>query len=259
MNSRLANLALRLAKFALVVCCLCASRESLEAQALSGRVVTAGTLDPIPGGFVQAFLPDGTRIGAGISDADGSFHVPLDRAGGPIQVRVDAFSYESGSIDVERVLPNEILTLADFVLRPDPIDLGQLRVDAERHRLDPGREWVRRNQLHGTGTFLAGAIIAKDAPGSLGGYVAGRTKLRARYDVRGQATLTNPAGMSPCVQIMVNRWPLGQTIYRSIDEIPVGHIAAIEIYENERDRPPGYYFEGNHECGLIQIWLWNSW
>ncbi|MND09416.1 hypothetical protein D3C83_327200 [compost metagenome] len=47
--------------------------------------------------------------------------------------------------------------------------------------------------------------------------------------------------------------------YRSIDEIPKSAIAAIEVYEDYKDRPPGYTWEGHPDCGLIQIWLWNAW
>ncbi len=86
----------------------------------------------------------------------------------------------------------------------------------------------------------------------------GREGRPARRGMTDGRRLTR-AGGSCALKQLVNRWPLERTNYRSIDEIPAESIAAIEIYESERDRPPGYYFEGKHECGLIQVWLWNSW
>ena len=248
-----------LAALALFLACVAAS-GSLQAQVVSGRVVSVDSLSVIRSAFVQIFDTEGLRIGTALSNDEGRFEVRLERPGGPFRLQVDAFGFTRETREVPPLRADESVTLEDFVLDPAPIVLNELSVEVEPTRRTTGREWVRRNQLHGTGTFLAGALIAVDAPHSLGSYIADRTELWVRYNARGQPLLDNPRGaMSRCVDIMVNRWPLDRSGYRSIDEIPAGNIAAIEIYENDRDRPPGYYFEGRPGCGLIQVWLWNSW
>jgi hypothetical protein len=231
-----------------------------HAQVLEGRVVSVDTLSVIRGAFVQVYAADSVRVGAAMTDAEGRYEIQLQRPGGPFIVRVDAYGFHRDSLSVAKVRADERLTLEDFVLDPAPIVMDQVSVEVQQSRRTPGREWVRRNQLHGTGTFLAGITIATDAPHSLGDYIADRTRLWVRYDARGRPTLVNPAGsMSRCVEVMVNRWPLSRTGFMSIDDIPHEDIAAIEIYEHDRDRPPGYSFEGRQGCGLIQVWLWNSW
>ena len=230
-----------------------------QAQAISGRVVSVDSLSVIRGAFVQVYASDSVRVGAAVTDADGRYEVELRVPGGPFQVRVEAYGFARDSASVEQVGPGERLALEDFVLDPAPIVMEQVSVEVERSRRTPGREWVRQNQLHGTGTFLAGITIATDAPHSLGDYVADRTRLWVRYDARGRPTLLNPGGFSRCVDVLVNRWPIARTGFLSIDEIPHEQIAAIEVYEQDRDRPPGYSFEGRRGCGLIQIWLWNAW
>jgi hypothetical protein len=247
-----------LAAIGLSAACLCWS-GSLQAQVLTGRVVSADSLRGIPAAFIQAFDGEENRVGAGLTNAEGQFQLELPAEGGPFRLRIDAFAFERASVEVPQVRGGESLTLEDIVLSPAPVVLDEITAQADRPRLTPGREWVRRNQLHGTGTFLAGALISRDAPNSLGAYVAERTELWVDYNSRGQPILYNPrAAMSRCVDILVNRWPLEQTGFRSIDDIPADAIAAIEIYDSDRNRPPGYYFEGRPGCGLIQVWLWNS-
>jgi hypothetical protein len=236
------------------------SAGAVHAQVLTGRVLSSDSLTVIPAAFIQVFDQQGARVGTGLTTAEGLYQIQLATAGGPFRLQVDAFAFERSSVEVPRLLESQSLALDDILLIPAPIILEEIRVEADRPRLTPGREWVRKNQLYGKGTFLAGAMIALDAPRSLGRYIADRTELWVTYNARGEPLLYNPAGaMSRCVNVMVNRWELERTGYRSIDDIPADAIAAIEIYDNDRERPPGYYFEGRPGCGLIQVWLWNSW
>jgi hypothetical protein len=56
--------------------------------------------------------------------------------------------------------------------------------------------------------------------------------------------------------------------YPSLDDIPLERIAAIEVYPDMRDVPPGWLqyipasgtgSNGAHPCGMINVWTWDSW
>jgi hypothetical protein len=231
----------------------------LDAQVVTGRVVSPDTVQVIAGAFIQVFDQADNRVVFGVTDAEGAYELTLGTEGGPFRLQVDAFGFARASLPLPPVRAEQTLTIPDIVLTPEPVILDGLDVQADQQRLRPGREWVRRNQQHGTGTFLAGAMIELDSPRYLSNYIADRTELWVGRSHQGESYLYNPRGFRRCVQVMVNRWPLGRSGYRSIDDIPARHIAAIEIYESMRDRPPDYWMEGSPDCGIIQVWLWNSW
>lgn len=232
----------------------------LAAQVVSGRVIDGNSASAIQSVLVQVLDTDGTQVGAAFSGSDGRFRVELSGGGGVFQLRAETLLHHPSVVDSVQVGIDEMVVVPDIVLELAPILLEDVRVEVERSRLTPGSEWVRRNQLHGTGTILPGALFAASSSQSLGAYVAAATDLWLRFDARGRPRLLNPGGgLSQCVDVFVNRWPLGSMGFWSIDEIPRDQIAAIEIYEADRDRPPGYYFDGRPGCGLVSIWLWNAW
>lgn len=232
----------------------------LEAQTVTGRVVSADTEQPIPAAFVQVFDEGDERLATALSDAEGRFRAEVPAGAIPVRILVDAFGFERAAAALPAATGALPIELEDILLRPSPLLLDGIRVDVDRPRITPGREFVRRHQLLGKGTFLAGAVITADAPNSLAMYVADRTPLWTTWDARGQPTLYNPrGGITRCMSVMVNRWPLERTGYQSIDEIPLDAIAAIEIHERDRDLPPAYYFDDPKRCGIVQVWLWNGW
>ncbi len=235
---------------------------AVDAQVVTGRVVAADTARGISGAFVQVFDQDDDRVVFGTTDAEGRFTLQLDSVGGPFRLQIDAFGYSRASMELPPVPPGDTLNLPDVAIPPEPIALDELEVQTDARGLPPGREWVRRHQLLGRGTFLSGAFIALDAPHQLGQYIADRTELwfGPRPGGGGRPVLFNPRGArSQCVSVRVNRWPLGRSGFRSIDDIPLDWIAAIEIYEAQSDVPDRYAIEWPGNCGLVQVWLWNSW
>lgn len=242
---------------------------ALHAQVVSGRVVDSESLTGIPVAAVQLFDEDGQPLDAVLTDAEGRFRIALDRRGGPFRLEADALSHTRASVDSLFVADGEILTLPDLVLAAAPIRLDDIVVEGQRSRITPGREWIRRNQLQGEGTFMAGAVIRAEAPTSLAWYVSEATDVWVRHNEVGEPSFQRPPGNWPrCVEILVNRWPINRDGidgappmgYRSIDDIPLDHIAAIEIYESYRQLPDGYIFIGsNPDCGIVNVWLWNSW
>jgi hypothetical protein len=232
----------------------------LAAQTIAGRVVDATRSEGVAFALVRVFGAVGAQLAATPADAQGRFRLEVPARDEPMRLTVETLFHLPFSVDSLRVARGQVLTLPDIVLEPDPIALGEVTVQVRRRGLVPGREWTRRNQLLGKGTFLPGAVVELAAGASLGAYIANQTRLWVRFDERGKAALHNPAGaLSRCVDVLVNRWKLERTGFQSVDEIPRERIAAIEIYENERDIPPGYWFDGRPGCGLVNVWLWNSW
>ena len=234
----------------------------LSAQALSGRVVEAGAARPIERALVQVFRIDVRPLATAVSDAAGRFQLALPRDGGVFRLTVTTLFHDTVTVDSLRIAPGEDRALGDITLEIAPIPLDEIAVDVRRSSESlKGRDWIRRNQQLGKGTFISGAVADHAAGRSLGAYIATQTKLWERYDMRGQVTsFVNPGGaVSRCVQVLVNRWKIERTNYTSVDQIPREDIAAIEVYQNERDLPPGYWFDGRPGCGIVNIWLWNSW
>lgn len=230
-------------------------------QALTGRVVEAGTGSGIEGVILEVFDEDGARVGMGLTGNGGRFRVALVRSGGPFLLQVFAMSHEQGEVEDIHVRPDEVLELDDIVLEAAPVQVDTLRVQVQG-RLT-GRERVRRRQLLGQGTFLAGAVIQQDNPYYLTNYVAEAAGLMVRFGVRGRsARLENPRSIRPCMTVHVNHWPISQSGFGSLDEIPLRWIAAVEIYNTWDETPEDARMMSNTDwggCGLVNVWLWNSW
>jgi hypothetical protein len=234
----------------------------LAAQTLSGRVVEAEGSTPVERALVEVFRIDIRPLATAVTNADGRFVLTLPRDGGTFRLTVSTLFHDTVTVDSLRLAPGESRTLPDVELQISPIPLDEVAVDVRRTREAPkGREWIRRNQQLGKGTFISGAVADHAAGRSLGAYIAAETKLWPRYDLRGHVTsFVNPGdAVSRCVQVLVNRWRIERTNYTSVDQIPREDIAAIEVYRDARDVPPGYWFDGRPGCGIVNVWLWNSW
>jgi hypothetical protein len=166
--------------------------------------------------------------------------------------------YRLGLVDDVAVRAGETLPVPDILLAPDPASIEGVTVSRERSRVTRGSEWVRQRQMTGAGSFFAGAVIEMGHRGSLGLYLASETGLWPRSGVRGVQSLRNPRGFYGCIVPMLNQWPLARTGYRSLDEIPVERIAAVEVYDNYRDVPPILQSTAGF-CGVVNVWTWESW
>jgi hypothetical protein len=240
----------------LTALCLFAFTSKLEAQSIEGRVVDEERSQPVAFALVQLFASDGSPAGSMPTDSEGRFRIATPPAGGLFRLTVETLFHRPAVRDSVRVGVGESVDLGDIRLELVPIGLDSVTVDVGAPRLTPGSEWLRRNQQHGRGSFLSGQVIALQARASLAEYVAVRTNLWLRYDERSRPTFVNPSGaVSRCVEIFVNRWKLERTGFTSFEAIPRSQIAAIEVYNSERDLPPGYYFDATPGCGLVNVCL----
>jgi hypothetical protein len=226
-------------------------------QTITGRILDAVNERPVPGAVVEVTDDDGDRLGVAQANAQGEFVVELSRAGGPLVVRAGAMFYRLGSQADVIVRAGETLAVADIHLTPAPASLDGVMAETDRPRITRGAEWVRQRQMSGNGAFFAGSVIEMSHRGSLGLYLASETGLWPRPTYYGVG-LRNPRGFYGCMVPMLNQWPLYRTGYRSLDEIPVQAIAAVEVYDNYRDVP--WIMQGvSGNCGVVNVWTWNSW
>lgn len=272
--------------------------DPVGAQELRGRVVDARSGQAVEQAIVEVFDQGDEKVGVGLAGRDGRFRIDLPEPGGPLHLTVWAMSYARVTVEDVYVNAYERLEIDDIRLDPTPIGLPGERVQVERSGLPPGRELVRRRQLVNDGWFFSGAVIARDNPSSLTWYLSEATDLPVTYsgrsvhrermrdlqrardpfilqrrpptELRTEPMLQSPRASDNCLMVTVNHWPLGKSGYRSLDDIPVEWIAAVEIYETPNDIPrekligldPTMSPDPDPDwkaCGLLNVWLWNSW
>lgn len=230
----------------------------LHAQEIRGRVVDAENGDGVGEALIEVFDEDGEKVGVAVAGSGGHFEVDLARPGGPFVMDVWAMSYRRGVVDSLHVTRSGALDVGEIRLEASPVPLDTMRVRTTRRVT--GRELVRRRQLQGQGTFVSGAVVKADEPYSLTQYLADAAGIMVRQGSKGPY-LSSPRAPNGCMAVQVNHWP-GLAGYRTLDDIPPGAIAAVEIYNTPREIPQEKMigldaaFRG---CGLVNIWLWNSW
>lgn len=236
---------------------------ALPAQVVTGRLVDQESGEGVAQAVVELLDAEGERVGSDLAADDGRFEVEVALPGGPYRLVAWAMSYHRATVDSLVLAAEETLDVGDLTIRRSPIALDRIEVEAERTSgLLPGRELVRRRQLLEKGTFLSGAVINADDPYSLTEYLAEAAGLMVRWGFSGSPSLRSPRARSGCMDVTINHWGMGKSGYRSLDDIDPSWIAAVEIYETERDVPEEKLIGLDQKwrgCGLVNIWLWNAW
>lgn len=230
---------------------------SIHAQAIVGRVVDGVTGEGVPTVSVEVRDSDDGILGTDVSGEAGLFRVLLAVGGGPFRLETTHMAYGESAVDSLFVGESEEVILPAIRLEPAPIALDPIVARAPPPpRVTRGQEWIRRHQLEGKGAFFAGAILEVLNPPSLTEYIAAQTGLSLSIGSRGQKGLWHPDSRNgeDCIVVRLNRWPLTYPI----DEIPIAGVAGIEVYKDAIDVPLGYAWD-HGKCGLVNIWLWNSW
>jgi hypothetical protein len=242
--------------------------ETLDAQTIQGRVVDATTGDPIRQATV-AVQANGRTVAGSLTDEGGEFVIPI-RDAGEYDVRASAHGYLT--LELEGLVADaeeDELLLSDIRLNPDPVALDEITVEVRRggERMR-GQDRVLLRQLRGEGTFVPGALLVLENPSSLTSYLAEVADLHVRYDFYGSPYLWSPIGPYHCLIAQVNHWPMVALGYRSLDDISLRRIAAIEIYNTAAEVPPESQLITDTEdprycpcgrCGLVNVWFWSSW
>jgi hypothetical protein len=241
--------------------------EAVQAQTIRGRVVDAATGDPIRQATV-AVQADGRTVAGSLTDDGGEFVIVIPEEGG-YNIRASAPGYLARDLDGLLAEGADELSLEDIQLEPDPVALEGINVEVRRDRgRMRGEDRVLLRQLRGEGTFVPGALLVLENPTSLTAYLAEVADLHVRYDFYGSPYLWSPVGPYHCLIAQVNHWPMVALGYRSLDDIALRRIAAIEIYNTAAEVPPEAQLIADTEnprhcpcgrCGLVNVWFWSSW
>jgi hypothetical protein len=241
--------------------------SALEAQTVRGRVIDASTGEAVRQATVAVML-DGRTVAGSLTDDRGHFVIMIGEPGS-YGVRASGPGYLPRDLAELSAQPGEEVTLSDIRLEPNPIVIDEITVEVRRGRGRlTGEDRVRIRQLYGEGTFIPGALLAVEQPSSLTQYLAERADLHVRYDFYGSPYLWSPIGPYHCLILQVNHWPMSALGYRSLDEINLRRIAAIEIYNTAAEVPPESQLQSFIEdprycscgrCGLVNVWYWSSW
>jgi hypothetical protein len=241
--------------------------EAVEAQTIRGRVVDVTTGNPIRQATVAVQF-DGRTVAGSLTDVGGEFVIVIQEAG-EYDVRASAPGYLTFDLNGLVAEVGDELSLTDIQLEPDPVALEGVSVEVRRDRgRMRGEDRVLLRQLRGEGTFVPGALLVLENPTSLTAYLAEVADLHVRYDFYGSPYLWSPVGPYHCLIAQVNHWPMVALGYRSLDDIALRRIAAIEIYNTAAEVPPEAQLITDTEdprycpcgrCGLVNVWFWSSW
>ena len=246
--------------------------ESYEGPRVEGRVIDAASGEPLVAAAVRVVTPDGQQVlGSGYSDEVGRYRLIVlaepEEFSEPVVVEAGRLGYRVAISDPFALDPTGVVSVPDLEVHPEPVMLDTLEVRRRAHwsYIAPPRERVLERQLQGSGVFLAGASINAAQDHSITQSIADRVEgVDHRPGTRaGTGWLQSLLGRR-CLVVLVNEWPAG---HGAINGLRREHIGAVEVYREWDEVPeelrhhvlnqPG---DGAPElCGLVNIWLWDSW
>ena len=237
--------------------CIAVSAQA-SGQTVRGRLLETGTRQPILLGTVALLDTTLTVIDQAFTNESGNFILTAPGPGS-YYVLADRLGY-ARSVDGILELGEDGEISIDFFLRPQPIVLDSLTVEAERQRI------VRRlesagfyeRQKSGFGHFVTPEQIEKRMP------VTTRDLLRAVPGLRvvedgalGQTLVMrrNDGGTcSPQLHVDGTRISsAGGGGVRLEDVINLDDISAVEVYDGGADTPLQYGGTQNG-CGVVLVW-----
>lgn len=235
------------------------SDSSRRTGSVGGRVVTAGSGEPITGARVE--LANGDRVQA--SGEDGSFQfteVPIGATN--IQVSLLGHAPAEGAVMVGGGLTVKI----EVRLSPQPIELDPIVVEATRLEINATLVDVRRRAARGFGTVLMSDELDKrmsvtrttDLLQEYGATVVGATESqRALYFRR---TMCGPMVYIDGIRVTHgsrSKAPGGfggeVESARAVNMVHPMDMEAMEIYRGPA-QVPGEFLDSNAQCGVILIW-----
>lgn len=113
-----------------------------------------------------------------------------------------------------------------------------------------------QRQLEGRGTFLPGVVIEADPSYDLAEILVHRVDGLEFMAERGRRVINSVRG-NRCIRILVNEWGQSST---ALESIRTDRVGAVEVYLEFDDVPPDLQRHVHNQfCGVISIWLWDSW
>lgn len=221
-----------------------------SAQIVRGRLVEAGSSQPIAGADVRAVLGD-SAVASAQSSGNGAFLLVLPQPG-TYRVRVDRIGYASGLSDELEAAAGEVLETV-IQLSVAAVPLPPVMV-VERRSLGASADFYRRmgnGQRTGVGRFITRTQL--DSASTLTSALTSEPLVSVVYDDRGMGrpVLLSQGGCVP--RLYLNGAQITIGLGESLDEMVDPHnLEGVEIYRNRNEMPMD--FAGPGECGAIAMW-----
>ncbi|TVP57851.1 MAG: carboxypeptidase regulatory-like domain-containing protein [Gemmatimonadales bacterium] len=246
--------------------------ETFDGPRVEGRVIEAVSGEPLSAAAVRVVSEDGQQVfGSGYTDDRGLYRLIIladaDDLGVPVVVEAGRLGYRVSISEPFELDPDGVVTVPDLEVQPEPVMLDTLEVRRRAHwsYIAPPRERVLERQLQGQGTFLAGASINAARDRTITESIANRIEgVEFRGGARaGSGRLQSLLGRR-CLVVLVNEWPAG---HGAINRLRREHIGAVEVYREWNEVPEELRHHILNQpgssapplCGLVNIWLWDSW
>lgn len=242
----------RLAVLAGALAAVLAAPPGAAAQRVDGRVLDAGSGEPVAGVLVQLIAADSTVLVSAVTEERGAFR--LDPRGPAVFLRATRLGYGE--------LRAPIADLAGdggpivVRLEPAPVPVAEVTVEAtRRNRMLEGQGFYER-QRQGIGTFITRDMIETRYPSARriadilrplpGLYV--REAPGGDVVVFARVALASARGCAPRVYVA------GVYVGSVIPVMPPGDVEAIELYRGSASVPSRF---GGAEamCGVVLVWL----
>lgn len=239
----------------LAACCSLSAAAPAYAQFVGGRVVHAGTDQPLRDVTVELLTDGGRRIARAVTNDEGAFHMQASRIGEYV-IRARRIGLES----VTATLSVEVSQRVDILLRmaEAAVPLDPLTVEA-RSALNIGSlagyyERTERAQLLGIGTVLTRDWLAERRAGSTGDILRQQPRVTVTSGLYNSGQVRfNSGGRSFCTpQIYLDGILANRTGPLYVNELPQpSDLEGIEIYRGLAEM--GEYYD-NTGCGVILLW-----
>lgn len=249
------------AGLAVALCLLIPSTPAL-AQLLRGRVLDAGSGEPVAAAVVWVRTPDGTEVARALSGEDGRFATTLEGVTAPaiLVLRMSRIGYDSTATTSVHLDRNQDLEV-EIRIRPRAIDLPGIEVTAERlnrYLTANGFYWRKRM---GFGVFMDEAQITQMHPIRSHDVFRGIAGVRLEILPTGdeEPFITRGGGFyGPCSPAL---WIDGMKVRNSGELGPMNaldrlllpeELGGVEVYRGPAEAPAQYRKDA--VCGVVVVW-----
>lgn len=244
-----------------VACAVLALAQPLAAQTLRGRVLDVESGEPVMLAYVGLMAAEGEMVVAALATPEGVFEVTAPD-GGSYFLYVSRTGYDT-LVDGLFDIGDDGVMDVQIGLRPKPIEIDPLTVEAEVSRSPLEIEGFYDRALMGRGIFL----VREDIERRAGQRVTDVFRGVPRLVIDESRPLTGPSAMQyPSLQILRNGELCSPTFYldrhmialggatpvRPDDFVTAAELEAIEVYTRPSEVPVG--FAELTDCGVVVMW-----
>lgn len=236
---------------------------SVDAQTLRGRILDAESGEPVMLAYVGLLAEGQEMVVAALASSDGDFEVTAPEAGGYF-LYIARQGYQT-LMDGVFELGDEGVFDLQIGLKPAPVELSEITVEAERRYVNPLEEnGFYDRAVMGFGTLLIREEIERRAIDKVSDALRNIPRLSidasrpltGSPDVMRNPAIWNDRGGRRCAPTLyVDRHMVavgGQQAVRLDDYTTPTEVEAIEVYTRASEIPVG--FDEVSNCGIILVW-----